>query len=160
MINFPVVKEDTILKKRLAKLKENYKGEILDMSKVRMELICDGCNDHRCVYSNKMVGVKGGPKQYDMEELHICSEGRYMCGSKVPGGKFYFQRKLFCGEYIDSKYYNHLGGNKSKNIRNDEILATGNIFAIYYSFQDVLLDSEIKRSRNIGGNNPILICLD
>ena len=27
-----------------------------------MELICDGFNDHRCIYSNKMVGAKGDPK--------------------------------------------------------------------------------------------------
>ena len=29
-----------------------------------------------------------------------------------------------------------------------------------YEFQDVLSDSEIKRSRNIGRNNPFLICRD
>ena len=34
-----------------------------------MDLIFDGCNSHRCLYSNKMVGDKGGPKQSDVEEL-------------------------------------------------------------------------------------------
>ena len=57
-----------------------------------MELICDGCNAHRCVYSNKMVGVKGGPKKYDAEELQLWSEGRYMCGSRVLCDTVYVQR--------------------------------------------------------------------
>ena len=35
-----------------------------------MELICDGCNYHRCVYSNKMIGEKGVPTKFDVEELH------------------------------------------------------------------------------------------
>ena len=83
-----------------------------------------------------------------------------MCGSKVPGYKFYVKRKMFCGDYTESKYYNHLGGKKAKKIIKVEIFVTGNICAICYSFQDVLLDAEIKRSRNIGGNNPLLICRD
>ena len=36
----------------------------------------------------------------------------------------------------------------------------GNICEICYSFQDVLSDSEINRSRNIGGKNHLLICRD
>ena len=63
VINLPAVKEDTIMKKRLAKGKDKDKGRIFDRSKVRMELICDGCNAHQCVYSNKMVGGKGGPEK-------------------------------------------------------------------------------------------------
>ena len=58
MSNLPAVKEDEIMKKRLAKGKDKEKGQRFDMSKVRMELICDGCNAHQCLYSNKMVGVK------------------------------------------------------------------------------------------------------
>ena len=54
-----------------------------------MQLICDGCNAHQCVYSNKLVGSKGGPTKSDVEELQICLEGEYMCGSKVPGNKFH-----------------------------------------------------------------------
>ena len=34
------------------------------------------------------------------------------------------------------------------------------ICEIFYSFQDVLLDAEIKRIRNIGRKNPLLICRD
>ena len=67
--NLSDVKEDTIMKKRLAKGKEKDKGRIFDRSKVQIELICDGCNAHRCVYSNKMVGAKGGPKKSDVEDL-------------------------------------------------------------------------------------------
>ena len=60
-----------------------------------------------------------------------------MCGSKVPGDKFYVQRKLFCGDYIESKYYNHLGGKKVNKIRKVGIFVTGNICSICYSFQGV-----------------------
>ena len=130
----------------------------IDRSKVRMELICDCCNAHQCVYSNKMVGAKGGRTKSDVEELQQWSEGGYMCGSKVPGDKFYVQRKLFCGDYIESRYYNHFGGKKVKNGSKGGRLVTGDIYSIWYSFQDVLSDAEMKRSRNIGGNNPLLIC--
>ena len=69
MRNIPALKEDTILKKRLAKLKDWDKGRSFDMSKVKMELICNGCNAHRCIYSNKMVRVKGVPNVLDKEEF-------------------------------------------------------------------------------------------
>ena len=39
--------------------------------------------------------------------------GGYMCGYEVPGKKYYVQRQLFCGDYIESQYYNHLGGKKA-----------------------------------------------
>ena len=107
MRNIPAVKEDKITKKRLAKGKYKDKGKIFDRSKVLMKLICDGFNTHRSVYSKKMVEAYGGPTKSDMEELRQWSEGGYMCGSKVPGKKFYVQRKLFCGNYIESQYYNH-----------------------------------------------------
>ena len=61
MINLPAVKEDAIPKKRLAMGKKNYKGRSLDRYKVQIELICDGCNAHQCVYYNKMVGAKDIP---------------------------------------------------------------------------------------------------
>ena len=83
-----------------------------------------------------------------------------MCGSKVLGYKFYVQRELFCGEYIESQYYNHLAGKKAKNSSKGIRLVTGNICEICYSFQDVLSDDEIKRSHNIGGKNPLLRCRD
>ena len=94
-----------------------------------MELICDGCNAHRCVYSNKMVGAKGGPKKSDVEELQRWYEGGYMCGSKVPCNKFYVQKNVFCGEYIESQYYNHLGEKEGKKIK-DGRLVMDNIYAI------------------------------
>ena len=97
-----------------------------------MELICDGYNAHRYVYSNKMVGSKGGLTKYDVEELRRWSEGGYMCGSKVPGKNVYVQRKLFCGDYIESQYYNNLGGKKTKKSGKVRRFLTGNICAIFY----------------------------
>ena len=95
-----------------------------------MELICDGYNAHRCVYSNKMVGSKGDPKKSDAEELQQWSEGGHMCGSKVPRNTFYVQMKLFCGDYIESQCYNHLGRKKAKNSSKGGRLVTGKTCAI------------------------------
>ena len=53
-----------------------------------------------------------------------------------------------------------MGGKKENNGSKGGILLTGNICTICYSFQDVLLDPEIKGNLNIGGNNPLLICRD
>ena len=69
MSNLPSVKEDKILNKSLAKVNERDKGQIFDRSKVQMELICDDCNANRCVYSNKIVGAKGGLTKSEVEEL-------------------------------------------------------------------------------------------
>ena len=38
MSNLPAVKEDTIMEKRLTMVNYKYKGQILDRSKVRIEL--------------------------------------------------------------------------------------------------------------------------
>ena len=83
-----------------------------------------------------------------------------MGGFKVPDEKNYVKRKLFRSDYIESQYFNHLGGKKENNIIKGGRLVTGNICSMYYPFQEVLSDSEIKRSCNIGGNNPLLICRD
>ena len=58
-----------------------------------------------------------------------------MCDSKVPGDKFYVQRKLFCGDYIESQYYNQLGSKKANNSNKGGRLVTVNICSIYYSLQ-------------------------
>ena len=70
------------------------------------------------------------------------------------------QKKMVCGDYIELQHYNQLGGKKSKNSSKVGRLVMGNSCEICYSFHNVLSDSEIKRSRNIGGKNPLLICGD
>ena len=50
-----------------------------------------------------------------------------MCSSKVPGDKFYVQRKPCCGDYIESKYYNHLGGKEASNSIKGGRLVMGDI---------------------------------
>ena len=70
------------------------------------------------------------------------------------------QRKLFFGNYIESQYYNHLGGKKSKKSSKGGRLVMVNICKICYLFQGVLQDFEIKRSCNVGGNNPLPVCRD
>ena len=88
-----------------------------------------------------MAVAKGGLKKSDVEELQRWSEGGYVFGSKVPGDQFYDQRKLFCGDYIESQYYNNLGGKKANNSSKGGRLVMGNICTICYSFQYVLPDA-------------------
>ena len=70
---------------------------------------------------------------------------------------FMFRGNFFCGDYIESQYYNHLSAKKSKNISKGGRLVTDNICTIFHSFQDVLSDAKIKRIRNIGGDNPLSV---
>ena len=83
-----------------------------------------------------------------------------MCGYKAPGENFYVQKKLCCGDYIDSQYHNHLGGKEENNNSKGGRLVTQNICAILYLFQDALLEAEINMSHNIGRKNTLLICRD
>ena len=55
------------MKKIISKGKNKDKGQSFDRYKVQMDLICDVCNSRLFVYSNKMVGVKGVLKQYDVD---------------------------------------------------------------------------------------------
>ena len=80
-----------------------------------------------------------------------------MCGSKVPGDKFYVHMKLFHGDYIESQYYNHLGGKKAKNGCKGGRSLIRNMCTICYLFQDYLLDAEINGIRNIRGKSTLLI---
>ena len=57
------------MKKIFEKGKGNYKGQSFDRSKVQMKLICDDFNAHLCLYSNKIVGVRGGPTKSDVGGL-------------------------------------------------------------------------------------------
>ena len=136
------------------------KGKSFDRSKVRMVLICYGCGAPRCVYSNKMIGAKGGPTKSDIEEVEQWSEGGYICGGKILDRetKLYVQRKLFCGDYVEVQYYNHLGDKKSHGKKSNRKLLTEDVCAISYSYRDVLSNTEIKKSRDIGGKNPLLVC--
>ena len=88
----------------------------------------------------------------------------YIYGGKVPDNNIYVQRIVFGDDYIESKssYYNHLGGKKWQNERRgwDGRLVTENIFVIWYIFDYVMSEDDIKKSRNIGGKSPLLICID
>ena len=53
-----------------------------------------------------------------------------------------------------------MGGKKANICSKGNILVMGDICKICYLFQDVLSDADIKRSRNIGGDNNLLIFRD
>ena len=80
-------------------------------------------------------------------------------GPRYQATSFMFRGNFF-GDYIESQYYNHLGGKKSKNSIKGVRLVTGSIYAICYSFQNVFPDAEIKKSHIIRENYPLLICRD
>lgn len=157
-----VLMTSTILKRKIAKRKEMDKEKSFDRSKVRMVLICYGCGAPRCVYSNKMIGATGGPTKSDIEEVEQWSEGGYICGGKILDreANLYVQRKLFCGDYVEAQYYNHLGDKKSQGKKSNRKLLTEDVCAICCSYRDVVSNTEIKESRDIGGKNPLLICCE
>ena len=66
-----------------------------------------------------MVGVKGGPTKHDVEELHRWPEGEYMCGSKVPGDKFYVQKNFFKVTILSHNIIIILVGRKQRILAKD-----------------------------------------
>ena len=57
-----------------------------------------------------------------------------------------------CGDYIESQYYNPKSGVKGSRI------VTKDICAICYGDDDIVSADEIRKKRDIGGKNPLLVC--
>ena len=94
MSNIPTVKEDITMNKGLAigKGKDKDKVQRFDRPKVRMEVICDGCNANQYLNSNKMVGAKGGPKNLTRKSFR---DGRREVTCVVP--RYYATSFMFRG---------------------------------------------------------------
>ena len=62
------------------------------------------------------------------------------------------KRQLRCGDYVESAYYNPNTGLKGGRI------VTEDVYTICCDNADIVSIEEIRKERNIGGKNPLLIC--
>lgn len=154
MTGLPNPCDDDEEKKAIAKSKEIDKGRNFHKTRVRAIVPCDKCSAPRCIYSNKAIGVKGGPSTANKEELDrwFDREG-YICGKDVPSNGFYVMRKVRCGDFVESQYYN-----PPDNAANRGRLITDDVCAMCFSDDDIVSRDEIIAKRDIGGHNPLLIC--
>ena len=105
------------------------------------------------MYHDFAIGMKKGPKEEELKYLEHSPENSYVCGAAIDGSAgFFMKQQLRCGDFIESQYYN-----PSKGLVGGRIM-TDDICAICYDPDDIVSVDEIKRSRNIGGKNPLPIC--
>ena len=150
----PDVKADSEEKKAIKESKKLDDGHTFNANKVRATIPCGGCGARRCVYSDHDVGTKKGPSQTQLDSLiaEVENDG-YVCGGSVnEDGGFFVKRGLRCGDYTESQYYNPKAGVKGGRI------VTADICAICYESDDIVSADEIRKSRDIGGKNPLLLC--
>ena len=77
----------------------------------------------------------------------------YVCGGSISeDDSFFVKRSLRCGDYTESQYYNPKTGVKGGRIVTDDICA------ICYEKDDIVSADEIRKRRDIGGKNPLLLC--
>ena len=62
------------------------------------------------------------------------------------------KRQMQCGDFVESQYYNTAAGLKGKRF------VTKDICAICYENDDIISADEIRRNRDVGGKNPLLVC--
>lgn len=149
----PSKKNDTEEKKNIQHSKECDKQHTFSATKVRLTVPCDDCGAHRAIYSNHAIGTPKGPSKKQLESLERSLENGYTCGKAVKSaGGFFVKMQLRCGDYIESQYYNPATGLKGKRI------LTPDICAICYDMGDIVSADEIRKEKNIGGKNPLLIC--
>lgn len=101
-------------------------------------------------------GKNGGPCKEDKEHLGNWKEESYVCGNKPGANKFVMRRAIRCGDLIETQYYEpELMTGKRTNGRS---VSTDTICCLCYDDNDIVGSSEIKKTQNIGGKNPLLIC--
>ena len=59
---------------------------------------------------------------------------------------------MICGHTIESEYYNPNTGTKGGRI------VTEAICAIWYIKDDLVMPNKIRKAKDIGGKNPLIIC--
>ena len=149
----PSKKNDTEEKRIIQQLKDKDKKHTFAATKLRLTVVCDDCGAHRGIYSDHAVGTPKGPTKNQLQSLERSLENGYSCGKAVKSsGGFFVKRQLTCGDYIESQYYNPTTGLKGGRI------LTPDICAICYDMDEIVSVDEIRREKNIGGKNPLLIC--
>lgn len=150
----PSARLDTEEKQALAEAKRKDKEFTFSATKVRATASCT-CGAVRCIYSNNMVGLPGGPSEAQFEDLQRMLENEgYTCGNRIKGcgKKFYSRRAIRCGDPIESYYYNPNTGTKGGRI------VTKNICAVCYVDDDLIAPNQIKQLRDVGGKTPLMMC--
>lgn len=105
------------------------------------------------MYSNNVIGAKGGPSRKHVKLLERWMEDGYVCGNKVAVKRYFVQQKHRCGDFVESQYYNP----DKVGARGGRIVTT-DVCAICYSQHDIVSAEEIKTRRDVGGKNPLLVC--
>ena len=79
-------------------------------------------------------------------------DNRYICGNAtIEDSGFFVKMQMRCGDYIEPHYYNPSSGVNGGRI------VTEDICAICYESEDIVQTEEIRKKRDIGGENPLLI---
>ena len=77
----------------------------------------------------------------------------FICGNDIGvESGHYARRQTRCDDFIESQYYNPKLGVKGGRI------VTKDICAVCYEDDDIVSEVEIRKKRNIGGKNPLLVC--
>lgn len=123
-------------------------------SKVRSVVDCDHCGAPRCIYSSSAVGQLGGPSKKQIEDMEATLENGYICGDEIKDGNglLYARAANRCGTSIESQYYNPNAGLKGGRILTEDRCA------ICYTAEDIVSADEIRKKRDLGGKNPLLVC--
>ena len=108
-----------------------------------------------CIYSHKNIGEKGGLTTAKMKQLDPWADGGYMCVNEVTIEEFVMMWKLWCGNYVESQYYNYLGS--AANGRRGGLI-TEDVCEICFAHDDIVSRDEIMKMRGVGGKNPLQIC--
>ncbi len=153
MAFIPIAKKDSVEKKSIDASKKLDKGRKFNATKVRATIDCDSCGAPRVIYSDHAIGKANGPSKQQLEDLMATLENGYICGNAINAeGGFYVKRQLRCGDYVESHYYNPTTGLKGGRI------VTEDVCTICFGNTDMVPVEEIRRERNVGGKNPLLVC--
>ena len=156
--HLPASNKDEKLSRSVIQAKKEDKNNktVFAASKLRDWVSCDSCRARRCIYSMKAFGKNGGPCKEDKEHLGNWKENGYVCGNKPGANTFVMRRAIRCGDLIETQYYEpELMTGKRKNGRS---VSTDAICCLCYDDNDIVGSSEIKKTQNIGGKNPLPIC--
>ena len=106
------------------------------------------------MFSQYAIDAPNGPTKKQLEDTEAALENGYVCGDEIKdkSSLLYVRAANRCGSYIESQYYNPNTGLKGGRI------LTTDICAICYGADDIVSADEIRKNRDIGGKNPLLVC--
>ena len=89
-----------------------------------------------------------------MEDLEATLENGHTRRDEIKdeSGLLHTRAANRCGSYIESQHYNPTASLKGG------IILTTDKCAICYDVEDIVSASEIRKERDVGGKNPLLVC--